>query len=280
MKQESTSPDEQQAHMKSLIRKTFDAVANDYGLGACRFFHDSARAMVELMPLRGNEQVLDVACGTGATAIPLARRLSTGQVTAVDMSAGMLARLQARAKDAALDNVQTFEHDMTALPFADGQFDHATCAFGLFFVEDMNGLLRHIADKCRPGGSVLVSGFTGDSFLPYADMTMTMLREFGLELPAQPMGWKRMAEPEQLHALFNSAGLGEVDIVRQSLGYHIEPQEWWDVVWNAGFRGLVAQLGERVDEFKQQLLAQVAQLADARGLWLEVDVNFTRGVRP
>ena len=72
---------------KQFIQKTFDTVAQDYGLGTCRFFHLSGEIMAELLDLSGDESILDVASGTGATALPLARKLPKGQV--IDQSPGL-----------------------------------------------------------------------------------------------------------------------------------------------------------------------------------------------
>lgn len=271
--------DEQSAQMREMIRNTFDSVADAYGSGASRFFHTSGQAMAGLHRLEGDEKVLDVACGTGSTAIPLARRLPRGQVTAVDFSRGMLEQARARAKQEDLGNIEFREQDMTAMDLPDNSFDHANCAFGLFFVEDMVSLLRHIADKVRPGGSVMVSGFCGDSFMPAADITLKLLPDFGVEAPDQP-GWKRMAEPQQLQTLYTDAGLRDVYIERRSLGYYVDKDGWWDVVWNAGFRGLVARTGERLEDYRAELFSRLDEVMDEQGLWLEVDVNFTRGVCP
>lgn len=265
-------------HRKTAIRNTFNMVANAYGTGACRFFHMAGDFMANSLSLQGKEYVLDVASGTGAAAIPLARRLPQGKVSAVDFSAGMLSQAQSRANQEQLTNVDFHTFDMTAMPLPERHFDHANCAFGLFFVQDMTQLLSHIGSKVKSGGSVTVSGFCGDSFMPHADLAITKMRAFGLDIPDQPFGWKRMAEPEQLRELFASAGLRDVEIVRKSLGYYTDAEGWWEVVWNAGFRGLVAQLGERLEEFKQAHLQEVATLAGDRGVWLEIDVNFTRGM--
>ncbi len=265
---------------KAAIRNTFDMVAEGYGKGGCRFFHLSGEAMADLLPLRGDEHVLDIASGSGAAAIPLARRLTTGKVTAVDFSPGMLAQAEARARAEGLNNLDFQLHDMTALPYAEGQFDHANCAFGLFFVEDMSSLLAHIAAKVKPGGTVLISGFCGESFMPVGALAFDRLRAYGIDLPEQPLGWKRMAEPEQLNELFAAAGLKEVEIIRKSLGYYIDAEGWWDVMWNAGFRGLIAQLGDRLEEFRREHLAEVRSQQDDNGLWLEVDVNFTMAIKP
>ena len=55
--------DEQQR--KTMLKETFNTVSEGYDKKALRFFPDSARHMAALLGLRGDERVLDVACGTG-----------------------------------------------------------------------------------------------------------------------------------------------------------------------------------------------------------------------
>ena len=263
---------------KQFIQKTFNTVAQDYGLRASRFFHLSGEVMAGLLDLDGDESLLDVASGTGATALPLARKLPRGQVTAVDFSAGMLKQASMSAMDQGLGNIIFQTHDMTQLPFDHHSFDHATCAFGLFFADDMGGALRHIADTVKPGGKVLISGFCGDSFQPMAQLCLDRLRTYGLEIPEQT-GWQRMSEAGQLQEIFTQAGLDDMHIERRSIGYHIDLEGWWEVVWNAGFRGLVEQLDDNIDEFKQAHLNELMPLCNDKGLWLEIDINFTSGVK-
>lgn len=263
---------------KQFIQKTFNTVARDYGLRASRFFHLSGEVMVELLGLDGDETVLDVASGTGATALPLAKKLPQGQVTAVDFSSGMLKQAGMSATEQGLSNLIFQTCDMTQLPFDDRSFDHATCAFGLFFVDDMSGVLKHIANTVKPGGTVLISGFCGDSFQPMAQLCLDRLRSYGLDIPEQ-IGWQRMSEVEQLQEIFKQAGFDDMHIERRSIGYHIDLEGWWEVVWNAGFRGLVEQLGDKIDEFKQAHLNELIPLCDEKGLWLEIDLNFTCGVK-
>jgi ubiquinone/menaquinone biosynthesis C-methylase UbiE len=262
---------------KQFIQKTFNIVAHDYGQGASRFFHLSGEIMVELLGLNGDESVLDVASGTGATALPLAKNLPQGQVTAVDFSSGMLKQAGRSAKEQGLSNLIFHTHDMTQLPFDYHSFDHATCAFGLFFVDDMSEALKHITMTVKPGGKVLISGFCGDSFQPMAKLCLDRLRSYGLEIPQQ-IGWQRMSETKQLQEIFTLAGFDKMHIERRSIGYFIDLEGWWDVVWNAGFRGFVEQLGDGIDEFKQSHFNELKPLCGDKGLWLEIDVNFASGV--
>lgn len=263
---------------KEAIRHTFDTVAAQYGKNGARFFHSAGEFMANALDLQGDEQVLDVASGTGATALPLARKLKNGHVTAVDFSAAMLDQARQIAKQENLHNIDYQTHDMTAMQLGERRFDIATCSFGIFFVEDMVALLQHIASKIKPGGRVMISGFSGESFMPQSQLLFEQLRVYDIEVPENPIGWKRMAEAEQLHELFNHAGLSKVTIQRQSLGYYVDLDQWWEIVWNAGFRGMVAQLGDRLEAFKKEHYLKLEKLMNEQGLWLEVDVNFTQGV--
>jgi len=267
-----------EAKRKQFIQKTFNTVAQDYGLRASRFFHLSGEIMAELLGLDGDESVLDVASGTGAAALPLAKLLPQGAVTAVDFSSGMLKQEKNAASDIGLSNLVFQVGDMTQLPFDQHNFDHATCAFGLFFVDDMGGALKHIANTVKPGGKVLVSGFCGESFQPMAQLCLDRLRTYGVEVP-EVIGWKRMSEAEQLEDIFAQAGFDGIGIEKRTIGYHIDLEGWWEVVWNAGFRGLVEQLDDKVAEFKQAHLDELMPFCDEKGLWLEIDINFTCGVK-
>ena len=71
--------------------------------------------MVDLLPLVGNEHVLDVACGTGAVAIPLSGRLPDGKITAIDLSPGMLSQARLRAELEKRFNIDFEQGDMTAV---------------------------------------------------------------------------------------------------------------------------------------------------------------------
>jgi malonyl-CoA O-methyltransferase len=97
--------------------------------------------------------VLDVGCGTGRHALGLAA--AGARVTAVDFSAGMLAR--ARGKPGA-DRVVWCQHDLARpLPFADQSFDRVVCALVVDHVADLAGFFAALARVCREGGAICVS---------------------------------------------------------------------------------------------------------------------------
>ena len=263
--------------MKTFAKETFNTVSSGYDRAPLRFFPRSAENMASLLGLAGHEQVLDVACGTGHASLAVAQALPRGKVTALDFSAGMLGQARQKADARGISNIEFAEGDMTDLPFPPRSFDAAVCAFGIFFVPDMEKQLAHIASRVRPGGKVMISNFQEDYFHPLRDLFMDRIVECGVKVP--PQAWKRIAREDGCRRLFESAGLSDVRVETRNVGYHLRSaEEWWDIVWNAGFRGMVAQLPkEQQERFKREHLEAVDAFRTADGIWLDVGVLYTSG---
>ena len=273
---ERRAVDEQK--MKALMKETFNTVSGGYDGAALRFFPRSAEHMASLLGLSGREQVLDVACGTGHATLAVAKALPRGKVTALDFSAGMLGQARQKADALGISNIEFAEGDMADLPFPPRTFDAAVCAFGIFFVPDMEKQLAHIASRVRPGGRVMISNFQEDYFHPLRDLFMDTITEYGVQVP--PQAWKRIAHEEGCRRLFAAAELSDVRVETRNVGYHLgSADEWWDIVWNAGFRGMVAQLPtDQQERFKREHLEAVDALRTADGIWLDVGVLYTSGM--
>jgi len=179
-----TMADEQE--QKTAIRNTFNIVAGGYDNPSFRFFTISAEHMIACLELKGDEHLLDVATGTGIVALRLAPLLPGGRVSAIDFSEGMLAQARTKAAARAVGNVDFLEMDMQVLRFPDGHFDAVTCAFGIFFVEDMESQLRHISDKVKAGGKIILSTFYDDSFVPLIELFTIASKDTGLKYLCRP----------------------------------------------------------------------------------------------
>lgn len=269
-----------EAQRKEFIRHTFNSVATGYDRPALRFFQDSAVHLIEQLELQGDEQALDVATGTGAVALLLARGLKCGQVTGIDMSDGMLEQARLKAAAQTLSNISFQTMDMTALDFPVSKFDCASASFALFFVADMPACLSGIVRQLRPGGRVVICGFSGPSFAPNVDLFLARIERYGVVVP--PPSWKRLGDESLNLALFAAAGLEDIQIQRRDLSYHLATSEdWWDVLWYAGFRGLLNQLSASdLERFRTEHLEEISALAVQQGIPLHIEVLYTRGRVP
>jgi hypothetical protein len=64
-------------------------------------------------------------------------------------------------------------------------------------------------------------------------------------------------------------------------GYYLsDASDWWYIIWNAGFRGLVNQLApDLLSRFKEEHFAEIQKLKSDRGIWLEMGILYTFGTK-
>jgi len=265
---------------KTMIRNTFDTVCEGYDSPALRFFHNAAAHLPEMFSLSGDESILDVATGTGTPALALAPRVPRGRITAVDFSAGMLSQGRDKAGKLGIGNIEFLDMDMTDLRVPDGSFDAANCSFGVFFTEDMVATVRHIVSKLKAGATMVTCHFREGSMVPLNQLFLDRVQAYGVDVP--PIGWRRVGSEQANRELFAAAGLDQVRVEHRSVGYFLDhPERWWDVVWWAGYRGLLDNFDSAtLQRFKTEHLAEVTATAEAEGIPMPVDVMYTVGVKP
>lgn len=105
-------------------------------------------------------RVLDVATGTAAVAIELARRVPARRVVGIDQSPEMLRTGRDRVARAALDGrIELREGRAEQLPFADDEFDALTFTYLLRYVDDPTATLRELVRVVRAGGTIAMLEF-------------------------------------------------------------------------------------------------------------------------
>lgn len=121
-----------------------------------------ADRLVESVDVLPGDRVLDVACGSGNTAIAAARCFA--DVTGIDFVSALLERGRVRAAAEFLD-VQFVEGDAQALPFEDGSFDVVLSTFGAMFAADQERTADELLRVTRPGGTIGMANWVPDSFV-------------------------------------------------------------------------------------------------------------------
>lgn len=145
----------------------------DYHRFATATVWDIGPVLVKACGISAGQRVLDVAAGTGNTAIRAARtgaRVVASDLTPEHFEAG---RREARAQGVELEWV---EADAETLPFGDGEFDVVTSSFGAIFAPNHQAVADQLLRVCRPEGTIGMINFTPEGlgadffgvFAPYA----------------------------------------------------------------------------------------------------------------
>mgnify|MGYP002672885511 FL=1 len=140
----------------------FDSIAGDYdalnhilSLDVDKIWRK--KALKQIVDAPAPVQVLDLACGTGDFSIAIAKALTEGHVTGVDLSEGMLAVMREKVDKAELNGMIGIEEgDGENLRFPDNTFDRVTIAFGIRNFEDRPKGLREMLRVLKPGGRLVI----------------------------------------------------------------------------------------------------------------------------
>jgi 2-polyprenyl-3-methyl-5-hydroxy-6-metoxy-1,4-benzoquinol methylase len=150
--------------------------------------------------VHAGERVLDVAAGSGNTAISAARR--GARVTASDFVEPLLETAQARAKIEGL-SLATAVADAQELPFADESFDVVLSTFGAMFARDQQRAADELVRVCRPGGRIGLASWVPDGLMA---ANQALVQQHVPPPPAvvampRPVEW---GDEDRLRALFGN----------------------------------------------------------------------------
>jgi SAM-dependent methyltransferase len=155
------------------------------------------RIALQMLALSQNDQVLDVACGTGGFTRSFARVAGDGLVVAVDASRTMLARA---VKETDADTVAYLLADACDLPFRDGSFDAVCCFAALYLIERPIRAVEEIVRVLAPGGRVALLTSCNRGPVPTA-LTRPLVKSFS---------GVRMFGRDELTGVLRARGLVEI----------------------------------------------------------------------
>jgi SAM-dependent methyltransferase len=241
-------------------------------------------ALVEYAQPRPGMRVLDLASGTGEPAITLAMRVGAqGHVTALDLSADLLAIANERAQARGLNNFVTQQADAHCLPFPDNSFDLATSRFGVMFFGDPGLAFRELRRVLRPGARACFLAW-GSVEQPYWQTMMGVVHKHvggPLLAPGGPDPF-RYACPGSLSEVLRDAGLEAVEEQARTL-----PWTWpgtVEEVWEQAqavtvpFRPMLERVpAERWPQIHAEVHAAVGKYFDGEKVAFGAEVVFTSG---
>ncbi|MFW6079012.1 MAG: class I SAM-dependent methyltransferase [Gemmatimonadota bacterium] len=200
------SPDE--------IRDAWDRIAEGFDRLATPLTMDMGEEAIRRVGLRPDMTFLDVAAGSGALSIPAARL--GARVVATDLAPGMIARLEARARDEGLSNLEARVMDGCALDLEDDSFDVSGSLNGVSLFPDLDRGLEEMVRVTRPGGRVMIAAFGPMSEVEFLTFFLSAMRATVPDFEGPPMDPPpppfQVAEPAELHRRLAGAGLEDIRV--------------------------------------------------------------------
>ena len=116
-------------------------------------------ALIQRADPKTGEHLLDIGCGTGATARAFSSYLAPGgSITALDISEPLLAHASSRANQCGVKSQYKLV-DAQKDPIPRAPFDLVTSRFGVMFFSDPVAAFSNIRDHLKPGGRLMVAAW-------------------------------------------------------------------------------------------------------------------------
>lgn len=172
-------------------------------------------AVLERLPLRGHETVLDAGCGSGRVTEALLERLPRGRVIAGDAAPSMLVEARKRLERFG-PRVDYLVCDL-GRPLPIGSVDAVFSTAALHWVPDHDALFRNLAAVLAPGGRLVAQcGGAGN---------IARVRQALVDMGETWAGPWTFATPEETMARLKASGFVDVEAWLQAEPTVIEPGE-------------------------------------------------------
>ena len=214
-------------------------------------FSRCAAELLDLVPPREGERVLDLACGTGVVARAAAALVGPhGAVTAVDLRPGMI-EVASSVTPPPGPRVDWRVGDALALEDAAGSYDVVLCQQGLQFFPDQPAAVREMRRVLAPGGRVGLAVWQGmdrnDFFRELTEVELRHLEDLG-------MGYEDLAgpflhgDPDWLRALLEDGGFADVRVEERAFEARF-PAERFVENLEFAYSAVVPEFSEDPDRF-------------------------------
>jgi ubiquinone/menaquinone biosynthesis C-methylase UbiE len=234
-------------HAAAKAAATYNAAADHYDHPANTFWERFGRRTIERLHLKPGARVLDVCCGSGASALPAAEIVGAeGLVLAFDLATDLLNLGQQKADQRGLKNIVFRAGDMLDLGLPESEFDAVVCVFGIFFVPDMEAGASTLWGLVKPSGQLAITTWGSRFFEPVNSVFWESVRNLRPDLYRGFNPWDRISEPQSLQSLLVDAGVTNPRAIEE-FGNHplSSPGDWWTMVLGTGYRGTIEQLSEK-----------------------------------
>jgi ubiquinone/menaquinone biosynthesis C-methylase UbiE len=148
------------------------------------FMRDSGEALVRSLRITPPLQVLDLGCGDGTTAVPLAQM--GADVTGIDIARNLVTAGNERARQAGLSRLKFQQGDACKLDgVADHSFDLTMSVFGAMFAPRPFDVAKEMVRVTKPGGRIVMGNWIPND----PTFASQLLKVSSAFVPAPPEGF-------------------------------------------------------------------------------------------
>ena len=137
------------------------------------------------LDLKSNSEVLDIGCGCGATTLEIAKQVSEGTVTGLDISVPMLDKAESEASIQGIANVDFKVVDVQVDQLASEKYDYVYSRFGVMFFDDPYEAFKNIFSSIKEGGELSFVCWQDPSLNPWQSLSVQVIRGY-LDMPSPP----------------------------------------------------------------------------------------------
>ena len=254
-----------------------------------RLMRRSGEALVQSLAVHPPLRVLDLGCGDGTTAVPLAQL--GADVTGIDIARNLVAAGNQRARDLGLANLAFREGDACALTdVPDHTFDLTLSVFGAMFAPRPFDVAKEMVRVTKPGGRIVMGNWIPNDPTSFVSQVLKISSAFTPPPPegfVSPMTW---GVESHIVERFGQAGVpaDRIAMEKDTFLFRIEDRTpddlidtfrlWYGPTMNAYE---AAEKSGKVDDLHRQLVELARAQNDASQSGTSISATFMRvTVRP
>ena len=232
--------------------------------------------LVNFLPPKKGENVLDIACGSGFVSFYIADKVGPeGSITGVDISTGMINRCNEKLKETNYKHLNFQYGDAEAMDFPANSFDRMYCGAGLYWMINPLAALRHWYELLKPGGWLGFNAWPSNSFV-WGNGERQALRKHGVEFTVHECAGSQEKAKELVElAGFSQSKIHEVERGRwmksENLKGEIKPGGYTPGQYPDPLEGVPK---ETLLLAQKDFEAEVDRLTTDKGIWHDMTSYF------
>ena len=217
----------------------------------------SSGKLVQLAKIKQGDDVLDIACGTGAVTKKISKMIGrTGTVIGTDVSLNAIKI--AKKWNGISHNLDFLVADAENLSF-ENKFDAITCQYGIFFFPNALQVLKNLKKILKKNGTIAISVHGKGDSVPFFSVILDSVKKFIPDfIPPGTPDFDRFGNKQALKKLVSAAKYKKIKVTEFVFSY--KPGSFSNF-WCNYLRYVAKPAREKLKTLSKAELRQVRELA-------------------